>query len=81
MGGWFVDIFVEYLFRVMTRMIKRRGSGTWPVAKATVTRSGCPRAMYGCDAATHNARAAPVYLLVTMELDFEISYLLSPSRV
>ena len=32
MGGWFVDIFVEYLFRVIARMIKRRGSGAWPVA-------------------------------------------------
>jgi hypothetical protein len=51
MGGWFVDIFVEYLFRVVGRIIKRRGSGTWPVVKATVTRSVCPNAMYGCDVA------------------------------
>ncbi len=51
MGGWFVDIFVEYLFRVIARMIKRRGSGAWPVAKATVTSSTCPKAMYGCDVA------------------------------
>ena len=51
MGGWFVDIFVEYLFRVVVRMIKWRGSGTWPVAKGTVTRSDCPKAMYGCDVA------------------------------
>jgi hypothetical protein len=51
MGGWFVDIFVEYLFRVIGRMIKRRGSGTWSVAKATVTSSSCPRAGYGCDVA------------------------------
>jgi len=51
MGGWFVDIFVEYLFRVMTRMLKGRGSRAWPVAKATVTSSSCPRAMYGCDVA------------------------------
>ncbi len=51
MGGWFVDIFVEYLFRVMTRILKRRGSSAWPVAKATVTSSACPKAMYGCDVA------------------------------
>jgi Protein of unknown function (DUF3592) len=51
MGGWFVDIFIEYLFRVMARMIKQRGSGTWPVARATVTSSSCPRAGYGCDVA------------------------------
>jgi Protein of unknown function (DUF3592) len=51
MGGWFVDIFVEYLFRVIVRMAKRRGSDTWPMAKATVTASGCPNAGYGCDVA------------------------------
>jgi len=48
MGGWFVDIFVEYLFRAMARLIKTRGSGTWPIAKATVTSSGCPVVAYGC---------------------------------
>jgi hypothetical protein len=51
MGGWFVDIFVEYLFRVIACMIKRRGSGAWPVAQATITSSTCPKAMYGCDVA------------------------------
>jgi len=51
MGGWFVDIFVEYLFRAMTRMIKGRGSSAWPVAEATITSSSCPRAAYGCDLA------------------------------
>ena len=35
----------------MTRMMKRRGSGTWPVAKATVTMSACPKAMFRCDLA------------------------------
>jgi hypothetical protein len=51
MGGWFVDIFVEYLFRVVARMVKRRGSGTWPIAKGTVTSSACANASYGCDVA------------------------------
>ena len=51
MGGWFVDIFVEYLFRVIVRMFKRRGSDTWPLVKATVTVSDCPNAGYGCDVA------------------------------
>lgn len=51
MGGWFVDIFVEYLFRVMLRMIKRCGSSTWPIGTATVTSSACPNATYGCDVA------------------------------
>jgi hypothetical protein len=35
----------------MTRIIKRRGSNAWPVAKATVMSSSCPRAGYGCDVA------------------------------
>src|SRR5260370_37901868 len=35
----------------MTRILKRRGSSAWPVAKATVTSSACPKAMYGCDVA------------------------------
>ena len=48
MGGWFVDIFAEYLFRVVTRFIKTRGRGSWPTAKATVTSSGCPGTAYGC---------------------------------
>jgi hypothetical protein len=51
MGGWFVDIFVEYMFRLITHMFRRRGSGSWPVAQATVTSSTCPKAMYGCDVA------------------------------
>ena len=51
MGGWFIDIFVEYLFRVLVRMVKRRGSSTWPIAKAIVTSSACPNAVYGCDVA------------------------------
>jgi hypothetical protein len=51
MGGLVIDIFVEYLFRALTRMIKRRGSGAWHVAKAAVTSSACPRAGYGCDVA------------------------------
>ena len=51
MGGWFVDIFVEYLIRTVVRIVKRRGSSTWPVAKATVTSTACPNAVYGCDVA------------------------------
>jgi hypothetical protein len=48
MGGWFVDIFVEYLFRAMSRVIRNRGSGSWSIAKANVTSSACPNAVYGC---------------------------------
>lgn len=51
MGGLVIDIFIEYFYRVVTRMVKRSGSSAWPVAKATVTSSACPRAGYGCDVA------------------------------
>jgi hypothetical protein len=51
MGGLVIDIYIEYLYRVVTRMIKRFGSSAWPIAEATVTSSSCPRAGYGCDVA------------------------------
>ena len=51
MGGLVIDIFIEYFYRAVTRMIKRLGSSAWPVAKATVTSSSCPRVGYGYDVA------------------------------
>ena len=47
----FLDIFVEYLFRVVLRVTKIHGSSTWPVAKATVTSSDCPTSAFGCPVA------------------------------
>lgn len=40
--------FLEYLFRVTVRMIRRRASDTWPVAKAFVTGSIFPKGGPGC---------------------------------
>jgi hypothetical protein len=51
LSGWFFDIFVEYLFRVLGRAFKRRRSRGWPMAKATVVSSACPIAGYGCNVA------------------------------
>lgn len=51
LAGWFVDIVVEYFFRTIMRMIRRRGSRSWPIAKATVTSSAFEHASYGCDVA------------------------------
>jgi hypothetical protein len=48
---WFIDVIVGYLFRTIMRMIKRRGSRSWPIAKATVTSSAFQPASYGCDIA------------------------------
>ena len=40
--------FLEYLFRMTVLTIKRRGSDTWPVAKAIVTGSAFPKGGPGC---------------------------------
>jgi hypothetical protein len=52
MGGWFLDIFVEYLFRVSVRAVNLLRSRRWPVAKGTVLSADCPRALYGCTVVT-----------------------------
>jgi hypothetical protein len=52
MGAWFLDIFVEYLFRVFVRGIKLLRSRSWPVTMGTVLSADCPRALYGCTVAT-----------------------------
>ena len=39
LAGWFIDILVVYLFRVVVRFVKARGSAAWIVCKATVTGS------------------------------------------
>ena len=49
--GWFLDIFVEYLFRVVHRALKRRGTRDWAIMKATVLDSSYPRAAFGCHVA------------------------------
>jgi hypothetical protein len=52
MGGLFLDIFVEYLFRVLVRMFELLRSRSWPVAMGTVLSSDCPHAFYGGTVAT-----------------------------
>lgn len=51
MGGWFVDIYVEYLFRVVMRAVRLVRSRDWPVMRATVLSAECPHAGYGCTVA------------------------------
>ncbi len=46
-SGWYVDILVGYLIRIIIRTIKARGSSTWPLEKAKVTGSRCDGAAYG----------------------------------
>jgi|SRR5271156_6101543 hypothetical protein len=52
MGGWFVDIYVEYLFRAAVRAVLLVRSRDRPVVRATVLSAECPHAEYGCTVAT-----------------------------
>jgi hypothetical protein len=47
MVGWYLDVVVGYLIRIVIRGVRARGSSTWPVEKATVSDSRCPVAPYG----------------------------------
>ena len=51
MAGWFVDIFIEWIVRMVVNSIRRIRSRSWRVATATVTSSRYERAGYGCHVA------------------------------
>jgi hypothetical protein len=48
MGGWFVDIFVEWFVRMIVNDIKLVRSRYWTTVKGVITYSNCLRAGYGC---------------------------------
>jgi len=50
LGGWFLDVLVAYLFRIVARSITTLRSGNWPIRRATVISAGCPDVL-GCEAA------------------------------
>ena len=52
MFGWFADVYIEYLFRVLFRAIRLLRSRDWPSVRATVLSAECPRADFGCTVAT-----------------------------
>jgi len=52
MGGLFIDIFVEYTFRVLSHAMNLVRSRKWPIVKATVLGADCPHASFGCTVAT-----------------------------
>jgi len=51
MGGWFLDIWIEWIVRMIAKLIHRMRSRSWPVVDAMITSSDCPRAGYGCHVA------------------------------
>jgi hypothetical protein len=48
MGGLVIDIYVEFLYRFVVSLSKRRASANRPKVGAEVTSSQCRRAGYGC---------------------------------
>jgi hypothetical protein len=63
MGGWYVDVVVGYLIRILIWAVRAGGSSTWPVEKATVSDSRCSAASYEGPVAevvyTYIAKRAP----------------------
>jgi hypothetical protein len=51
MGGLFLDIFVEYFFRVLGRGISLVRSHRWRVIKGTVLSASCEHGGLGCTVA------------------------------
>jgi hypothetical protein len=49
MGGWYLDIFVEWLVRMVVKIVRRINSHSWPIVGAVVTAAVYSRAGYGCD--------------------------------
>lgn len=52
MGGWFADIFVEYLLRILFHAANLVRSRRWPTVTATVVSADCPLTTTGCTVAT-----------------------------
>ena len=51
MGGLVIDIVVEFLVRVVMRMVRLFRSSAWPTVTGKVTASTYQKAGYGCDVA------------------------------
>jgi len=49
--GLIMDIYVEFLYRLVVSLLKSRRSINWSRAEAEVMSSQCPQATYGCDVA------------------------------
>ena len=63
MGGWFVDIYIAYLFKWLVRLVRRRGSNSWLVIQASVANSIASPGGFGCSTAE---------LIYTYEIDGHI---------
>ena len=48
MGGLFLDIYIEFIVRVIVRFFRARGSKSWPVVRGKVTATHLKRSGLGC---------------------------------
>ncbi len=48
MGGLVLDIYVEYIVRVIIRLFKTWGAKSWPIIQAKVTSTNCRPGGFGC---------------------------------
>ena len=48
-GGWFLDVLIAYLVRVIARSFIALRSREWATCRAAVISSGCPD-VFGCEA-------------------------------
>lgn len=82
MAGWFLDIFVVYLFKAVLRLVRTWRSERWPLERATVRRSvvvghggfGCTctevQYTYKIDDALHSGTDEKPFLISTFAEDF-----------
>ena len=47
MIGWYFDVVVGFLIRIVIRFVKLRRSEAWPVENGTISAATCPAATYG----------------------------------
>ena len=51
MGGWFLDVYVEWLIRMVVNDIRMFRSRSWTVVNGVVFDAVCPQASGGCHVA------------------------------
>jgi hypothetical protein len=54
MAGLVIDIYVEWIFRVVARLIQEIRTAAWSISPAKVTGAFARRVGYGCDKAEVN---------------------------
>lgn len=51
MGAWFLDAYIAYIFKVLVRLLKARGSSGWTTVNGTVSSSSWSAGGFGCSSA------------------------------